>query len=322
MTRRWTVLILFFALVLSVLVVPATVRADGLPVIGVDAGASGLLSSSGLDRYVVLQANEGTVAARVAVDDGRIVRSQAFREGYTIPAVAYDGSGSGLSHDGRTLVLIDPRVRFPRKVTRFEIVDTPRLRPRETVELNGDFSFDAISPDGSTMYLIEYVSKRDPARYAVRGYDVASGRLLPDPIVDRREPDEEMRGQPITRTQSADGRWAYTLYDGVEHPFVHALDTVDRRAFCIDLATLGGRRDLYSLRLLSRGDQLTVLGRDGALALIDAVTFEVTDRPAATAPRTPRPALAGAGAFIAGLLVLAAFAYLRLRSFRTPTASR
>ena len=45
-----------------------------------------------------------------------------------------------------------------------------------------------------------------------------------------------MRGQPLTRATSPDGRWAYTLYDGAgKEPFIHALDTSTRSARCIDL---------------------------------------------------------------------------------------
>jgi len=72
----------------------------------------------------------------------------------------------------------------------------------------------ALSPDGATLYLIQYTSRRDPTRYEVRAYDLPRDRLRPGAIVDPREPDERMRGFPITRSTSRDGRWAYTLYDG------------------------------------------------------------------------------------------------------------
>ena len=39
-------------------------------------------------------------------------------------------------------------------------------------------------------------------------------RLLAAPVVDPREETDKMRGSPLTRTTSADGRFAYTLYDG------------------------------------------------------------------------------------------------------------
>ena len=60
----------------------------------------------------------------------------------------------------------------------------------------------------------------------MRAYDLVRGRLLHAPVVDPRETDEKMRGNPISRALSPDGRWAYTLYDGGGGtPFVHALDT-------------------------------------------------------------------------------------------------
>ena len=51
-----------------------------------------------------------------------------------------------------------------------------------------------------------------------------------------------MNGLPMNRATSAGGRWEYTLYDAPEHPFIHALDTEGRKAFCIDLDALAGRR--------------------------------------------------------------------------------
>jgi hypothetical protein len=95
----------------------------------------------------------------------------------------------------------------------------------------------------------------------VRAFDLASGRLLPEPIVDPSEPDERMAGMPISRATPPDGRWAYTLYDGSGHePFIHALDTVGQRAVCVDLPQLEGRKDLFLLRLQMdrRGQELMV----------------------------------------------------------------
>src|SRR5207237_1594407 len=99
----------------------------------------------------------------------------------------------------RTLVLIEPRTAFPRTQTRFAIVDTRRLLLRGYVTLRGDFSFDAVSPNGRTMFLIQYVAPRDPTRYAVRAYDLRARRLLPEPVVDPNERDEAMHGSPLSR---------------------------------------------------------------------------------------------------------------------------
>jgi hypothetical protein len=257
---------------------------DGLPIQGEGAGPGSVADPTKGLRYVALNAGGGTVVARVASNGGHVYGYTFMRGRFVIPAVALDGSAAAISKDGGTLVLIRPRGRFPQSHTRFVILDPRRLRARDRLTLRGDFSFDAISPDGSLMYLVQYLSRRDPTRYAVRAYDLSADRLLPDPIVDPHKPDERMGGFPITRATSPDGRWAYTLYDGAgKEPFVHALDTVGRTAACIDLPTLAGHSRLTRLRLALSGqaDRLFVNDRGRALAVVDTRTFRVSE-PAAS----------------------------------------
>jgi hypothetical protein len=268
-------------------ILAASARADGLPVLDVDVGPDGI-EADGI-RYVALPAPHRTLVAQIASSDGRVLRFRYLRTRFTIPAVAYDGSADGLSADGKTLVLIQPRARFPRKTTRLAVLNAQGLRLRGTVELRGDYSFDAISPDGRTIYLIHYLSADDPTVYEVRAYDLERDRLLPNPIVDPYESGEEMRGNPITRAASRDGRWAYTLYDGAGgHPFVHALDTVERTARCIDLHLLAGRRDLSALRLTVSGVTLAVDAGAGPVARIDTRTFRLAA--SVTTPTSARAA--------------------------------
>ena len=115
-------------------------------------------------------------------------------------------------------------------------MDTRPLRVVRTVTLRGSYSFDAVAPDGSTLYFIQYTSVQDWNRYRVRAYDLVHGRLLAGAIVEKRDPAEAMRGAPLTRVTSADGGWVYTLYSrSTRTPFIHALDARHRKAFCIDL---------------------------------------------------------------------------------------
>ena len=185
----------FLLATLFVLVVAPVARADGLPV--ADAGAPALIGGDDVSgRLVALPAKGGTVIARI----GDSVYVSRFLDGrYTVPVVALDHTASGLSTDGSTLVLINPRRTFPRAKTSFVVLDARNLHTQRHVVLDGDFSFDALSPDGMRMFLIHYLSRRDPARYEVRALDVPSGKLLPTPIVDKSEPDERMAGLPITR---------------------------------------------------------------------------------------------------------------------------
>lgn len=269
-------------------------KADGLPVVGIEAGAAGVAAEGGAVRYVTLRAGGGTLLAKIAQSGGEVIRSAFLRDRFSVPVVAFDGSTSGLSNDGRTLVLVRPRVAFPQGRTMFAVFDANRLRRPRRLTLDGDFSFDALSPDGRLLYLIEYLEPQNPTRYRVRALDLDSGRLLPGTIVDPREPDEAMRGFPITRETSSDGRWAYTLYDGAGsgHPFVHALDTTGRTAACIDLDALTSRNDLYDLRLALAPDERTLEVRTGdkPLTVVDTTTFAVSEPEPAPSPTAAPPA--------------------------------
>jgi hypothetical protein len=133
----------------------------------------------------------------------------------------------------------------------------------------------------------------------VRALDTGTGRLIRAPIVDPTEPDEKMGGLPVTRVSSSDGRWAFTLYSGSEHPFIHALDTSGRTARCIDLDALTGRDDLCQMRLrvAGGGRRLEVVKDDKPELVVDTVSFAVREPQAAPRPvaKTPKPAEAGAG---------------------------
>jgi hypothetical protein len=129
---------------------------------GVDAGLTGVAALQSPVRYVTLPAGGDTAVARIGRDGGRVQRSRRLRGTFTIPAIALDGTASGLSADGRTLVLIRPRPAFPRTRTQLAVLDARRLRVRELIVLGGDFSYDALSPDGAMLFLVRDTSHRDP----------------------------------------------------------------------------------------------------------------------------------------------------------------
>jgi hypothetical protein len=137
-SRAWSSVVLVCGLAASAGFLASAARADGLPVLGVGVGGSGVASAAGDARYVTLPAGRGTVVARVSPAGGRVLGSRVLRGSFTIPAVAYDGSASGLSADGRILVLIEPRQSFPRAKTTFTVLSAPRLRPLRVVRLHGD----------------------------------------------------------------------------------------------------------------------------------------------------------------------------------------
>jgi hypothetical protein len=133
-----------------------------------------------------------------------------------------------------------------------------------------------------------------------------------------------MRGSPITRLVSRDGRWAYTLYDGGgATPFVHALDTSNRLARCIDLPMLKGYGKLWQLRFTpSGGPGALRLGLPGSPPLleIETVDFRVSAPAAeAAAPSaTDRPWLVPLGVVLVLFTVLAGGVAIRRRARGRP----
>jgi hypothetical protein len=245
---------------------------------GLVYGWPGVGAGNGV-RFVAFGMPRSTIVAAVRTRDGRVLRSKALRGFVGVPLVAYDGTTGGLSGDGRSLALSSYGPGRPGVSghTTFVVVDTRSLKPRLRVNLPGTWSFDAISPSGSTLYLVEHISVGADPKYRVRTFDVAE-RRLGAAIVDRLEEEEVMGGVPVTRASSRDGRWAYTLYAREQHePFVHALDTARRQAFCIDLPLdyRRSKQDQLRLRLEGEGKALAVrLGRT-RVAEIDTESWKV-----------------------------------------------
>jgi hypothetical protein len=222
---------------LALLAAAPAAGGDGGPSPGAVMGWDGVRVPIGSLRYVALPAGARTTVAAIDTTDGRVLRYGSVPGTYGIPLVAYDGSSGALSGDGTTLALSwFPTPPGPAVVSRFALLSAKTLRLRHAVTLPGSFSYDAVSPNGSTLYLVQYISSRDWTRYRVRAFDLESNRLVPGAIVDKREPDEQMQGYPLTRAATRDGGWAYTLYGrDNQRAFIHALDTRHRSARCIDL---------------------------------------------------------------------------------------
>jgi hypothetical protein len=231
---------------LALLALPAAARADG-PTIGALQGGSGVLSPDGSLRYVALDAGVDTVLEAVSTEDDSVLRSVDLTGSWGIPAVGLDGTNDGLSQDGRTLVV--GSTGFGQS-TSFLVLRARTFHTRESLDLRGQFGFDALSPDATTLYLIHTLSLSDAGRYVVRAYGLRTCRLLPGRIADRAQRSWVMKGYPETRTTSSDGRWVYTLYQNpCGYPFVHALDTVRAVAHCIGLPFTGDQSALYNVRL-------------------------------------------------------------------------
>ena len=266
------------ALVALVLVTGTALAALGGPAPGVSIGGDGAIDASGTVRYVALPAARTTTIAAVRTSDGRVLRHRAISGVFGIPLAAFDGTAEGVSRDGRTLLLADAAASP--KQTRFAVLRTANFRVAKTFSLPGRWAYDALSPDGRILYATEYLETGANPRYHVRSVSLTSGRPFGGPLVDKREPGEEMNGSPWARVRSANGAWAYTLYAKPNGTgFVHALDTAGRRAFCVDLPWRTSTQRLAAVRLslANRGRTLELESPVGTrLAVVDTTTFEVT----------------------------------------------
>ena len=236
---------------------PAPVHGDAWLVVG-RPGEDGLrvmLASSGEeDLELPIGVPDATWGHLVAVTTGRpnsLVEDLVVQPGFggplrsidgawRLPTVGLDPMPVGVSADGSTIVLVEdrPAGSAPADMTRFAIVERSLRSEPRIIELPGVFDFDTLSPDGSLLYVAEHVPGPLAGRYQVRAVETASGFMREGIIVDKRNVDEAMAGWALDQELRPDGL-ALTLYRGVEHPFIHALNTIDAWAVCIDLPARG-----------------------------------------------------------------------------------
>jgi hypothetical protein len=240
-------------------------------------GGEGVMSKDGLLRYVALKSGTDTSLRAVRRTDGSVAMSQTISGSFGVPMLTYKGPGGGLFRDGSAIVLQSTGYAAN---TTFQVINTSDLAARSTIALKGTFAFDALSPDGSTMYLIQHTTVDDLQHYVVRAYDLKEGTLLPGKIADKTQKGWVMEGFPAARATAADGRWVYTMYWNPNgFPFVHALDTVAGVAHCVGFAATSPSGALLDYKLGVKGNKLMIRSRGGVLyRVIDRTTWKVTKR--------------------------------------------
>lgn len=181
-----------------------------------------------------------TVIRHLTVQPGFGGPSQTIAGAWRLPTIGMDPTPVGLSADGSTIVLVEDRPDHSSVATtsRFAILRGTIDRAPRMVELAGSFEYDALSADGSTLYVVEHLAGPPDGHYQVRAVDTATGVLRDGVVVDKANLDEAMAGWPIGQVRRADGM-VFTLYRGAEHPFIHALSSADGWALCIDLPATG-----------------------------------------------------------------------------------
>lgn len=286
--RRRSIVIVLAAVVAAGVSAPAAAGAGPSP--GVMQGMPGIVVAGGAHVVTTPRRDGTTLVALIRDRDRKTLRSRALPGTLGVPLVTFSGLAEGTWAGGGRLVLASS-IYDDRDRTTFVTLDTRTLTPLRTITLRGSFAFDALSPDGRRLYVAQFPNGLDgPLRYVVRSLRLGTGRLDPGSVVDKAEPDEPMAGVPVGRAWSDNRRSAYTLYVGVgSHAFVHALDTVGRRARCIDLPWDGAAQNGFErIRMAIRGGVLTLTQPGvGALARIDTRTFRLE------VLRSPAPPQAG-----------------------------
>jgi WD40 repeat protein len=231
--------------------------------------------------------DERTTVRSLSIRTGEELASTQLDGIYLLPPIGPGGLPGGLSHDGRRLVLQgEPEPR----ASRFAVLDAASLDLIADIVLPGSFTYDVLSPDGSVLYLLEYLESDHSGSYQVRALDLDLGRLRQELVVDKVTLRSAMEGHPVAQLLDTDGRISYTVYHNDHHgPFIHALNTTDGTAICIDLPKEG--RDNHAAGrywgLALSPDGRTLFAANAALGLaaaIDTVEEKVVDTSAFAAP--------------------------------------
>jgi len=180
-------------------------------------------------RYYIVTPLTGSAQLK-AIDpaSGRTIAQATIPAGYSLPDIAFQGPTAGLSPNGQWLALTQKG-----SATNFLVGSSSLTDSFKTIRVDGDFVFDALSNDGKSLYLIQKM--KDANHYQVRLYDVAAGALMPQPVVDKREPNEPMNGIRGDSAADANGNYVYTVYIRDGGPYTHALPLDEPIAWCVDL---------------------------------------------------------------------------------------
>src|SRR5712691_10575530 len=215
----------------------------------------------------------GTSLVDTATATGDTVNTMQLHGAYHLPAATANGVPGGLSPSGRWLVVerFDGSAQTP-SATHMLVIDTAAMKVQRRVDLQGYFEFDAIDNMALNLYLIQHLNGRE---YYVRLYDLTSGSLTSNIVVDKSDGNQAMAGLRLSGVPSADGHWLFSVYVREhEAPFIHALSLDGPFAFCLDLPGNGystSEAEMHwSLAMNREGSRLFALnGATGVVAEVD-----------------------------------------------------
>jgi len=213
---------------------------------------------------------QGTALLDLDPQTGAALHTLQMHGPFQLPPATISGLPGGLSQDGHWLVLqaFDATANAMPSATHFLLVDTTYKTAPKRIDMSGYFQFDAVSNDGGRIYMIEYLTNNS---YHVRDFNVGSGQLDPNIVVDKTDGNAAMAGLRLSGVASHDGQWLYSVYIR-EHQgaFIHALNLEGNLAFCIDLPGSGyaTSEDGFHWSLAMSADGSHLYAANGAMGVV------------------------------------------------------
>ena len=235
---------------------------------------TGLTSMDHHKLYVATAKGGQTTINVINTQNGTMLRSLVIPGTYSTAGQGF--SKAVTSSDGHWLALRQQGQN--NNATTIALIDTQAGRLVKTIQLNGDFDLDALSPDGTSLYLLQKLSDGS-GHYYVKLYNVNESKLYDNAIVDKTEINERMTGVALVRQMAGDGTSAYTLYTNTSEneAFVHILP-LDGEAFpfarCVDLPTGNSSNLLHYYTLTLSPDGGTLYAVNAALGVASVIHLD------------------------------------------------
>jgi hypothetical protein len=229
-----------------------------------------------LDHHVLVTAaaqGSHTTISVIGTQDGATLRSLSINGAYTTTEREFNDAV--LSFDGHWLAL--RQLSASTRTTTVAVIDTQAGKLVKTINLAGDYDLDALSADGSGLYLLQRLNDGS-GHYYVRLFNVQENELYDYQIVDKTELwDPNMTGTAVARQSASSGAEVYTLYIDAYHntAFVHILplDPSFPLARCITLPVGKSPALLRYYTLALSADGSALYAANGALGLVGQISL-------------------------------------------------
>jgi hypothetical protein len=163
-----------------------------------------------------------TTVHAVALPSGKPIGEATLQGLYELQYMLPSEIAVGLSPNGRWLALYTTTDRLK---TRYLVLDTAFQQSPRTIDLDGIYYFDALSADGTLLFLSEIVGATPDAMSWLRVADLAQGVLGP-----RGGGAAVLRGWRVDSIAAPDKRTTYALHFNGTQAYVNAFDGAGGRA--------------------------------------------------------------------------------------------